>query len=939
MWELCDRKVEANLHTLQGGFRKQRGVIEQLGLLRIISENSIVNKKPLYTACLDIKKAYDTVWRDSILYKLKHKFNIENKLLAIIQNMLLDTSSGLKNENELLINPFDTTLGVVQGSVLSPILYGVFINDLVEELDDSKLGTTYQQHHIPCLLYCDDIILTANDQASIIALLKICERHSKKWNYAFNPTKCNIITNNVQEPLQNLILHRNRKREQLIQKEYLNQMPFYYKNSSIIVQQTAPLILQKYFFETHHVHGYDTKGIMRYWSINVFNKKLRKTIYDFFVANKDITHIQFLIHWQNLKPSFISKKAQFRSITKLYNKKLKYKNTCRYLGAQLCDQNPLGIISDKKTNKSFVKRMFAKEHQLLHNLQLNYVRIHLNIKLPLIKTFFLAYTEIFSQVLPTQNLKKLDDISIKTQIKLCQIYPKRVDHHQFRIFIGIPSPSQRWIMTKLLYYYKMVNNPKHTIYSQLMNECLDNKLPIFKQTKKLIETWIPDITKTLMRNQKEYPMKKYRQEIIKKLTAYNLKKLNIYHPFKEIKFVTSAYIPFYITNIERISKHYPHIKKSHLTKYYELFYYFGWFGKKSNNTKFCRLCNFRVKKSITQHVLCNCKQLNNIRTSYFNRVHNELIEVYNSPDTTHQRLFAFHILQLLEKTNNNNNKLWQIICGMNFYNTHDETFYYNSNIKSDILSYLGFLDTLIGYLASWTTICKSIYNDPHKIKFRNNYAEKSYVPLNYRYPMYLYNNTEVHKYMNNTNIETYSNHITVFTDGAHIYDEEEKYENNDIASIGIFISYKNTQYLFCQAIGAQSIYFAEMYAVAIVLDLMIKLNLPTEIPIDIFCDNQTVIENIYKTPKFPSFPNMLYKCQQMIEKKNVIIHKVKSHEPNDEIIGNKIADEAADYAIKYNFCRRVPTPFYEWINSKAVRKDFGCYGQTDQILWDLFDPG
>ena len=66
----------------------------------------------------------------------------------------------------------------------------------------------------------------------------------------------------------------------------------------------------------------------------------------------------------------------------------------------------------------------------------------------------------------------------------------------------------------------------------------------------------------------------------------------------------------------------------------------------------------------------------------------------------------------------------------------------------------------------------------------------------------------------------------------------------------------------------------------------------------------------------------------MIEKNNAIIHKVKSHESTSEITGNKTADEDADYAVKYKFTRSIPTPLYEWTNSKTVRKDFGCYGQT-----------
>ena len=52
---------------------------------------------------------------------------------------------------------------------------------------------------------------------------------------------------------------------------------------------------------------------------------------------------------------------------------------------------------------------------------------------------------MFDQILPFSQLKLLDQISYKSQLKLCQIYHKRAKPNQFRIFIAIPSPSDRWI--------------------------------------------------------------------------------------------------------------------------------------------------------------------------------------------------------------------------------------------------------------------------------------------------------------------------------------------------------------------------------------------------------------------------------------------------------------------------------------------------------------
>ena len=112
-----------------------------------------------------------------------------------------------------------------------------------------------------------------------------------------------------------------------------------------------------------------------------------------------------------------------------------------------------------------------------------------------------------------------------------------------------------------------------------------------------------------------------------------------------------------------------------------------------------------------------------------------------------------------------------------------------------------------------------------------------------------------------------------------------KYKKQNKAGIGIFVSKNLDQYHFLHAIGSQSIFYAELYVIAIIKHLLNKLNLPTSNRIEIFCDNQSVFKTIYKQNNNEIYPHLANKCREMINHHNIIIHKVKSYIPTDTIMG------------------------------------------------------
>ena len=88
----------------------------------------------------DMSKAFDTVPHSSLLNKLTSNFGIAGKLHSWIKAFLINRMQSVKIYNH--ISKFtNVTSGVIQGSVLGPILYAAYTNDIVRCFTYGKLIT------------------------------------------------------------------------------------------------------------------------------------------------------------------------------------------------------------------------------------------------------------------------------------------------------------------------------------------------------------------------------------------------------------------------------------------------------------------------------------------------------------------------------------------------------------------------------------------------------------------------------------------------------------------------------------------------------------------------------------------------------------------------------------------------------------------------------
>ena len=180
-----------SLNHLQGGFRVGYSSIHTAFVFQESVQSLRDLGKKAFVAFLDVKKAFDTVWHEGLFVKL-HEKNIHPRIWHLLVDWYSRSSSCflLKGKRSRV---FSIKQGVRQGAILSPLLYSVYVDALLVQLDECCLGAMVGSVHCPSLMYADDLSLIADTPVKLQSLLDIVSDYASAWRYEINSSKSAVL--------------------------------------------------------------------------------------------------------------------------------------------------------------------------------------------------------------------------------------------------------------------------------------------------------------------------------------------------------------------------------------------------------------------------------------------------------------------------------------------------------------------------------------------------------------------------------------------------------------------------------------------------------------------------------------------------------------------------------------------------------------------------
>ena len=176
-----------NTSDMQFAFKKNHSTVMCSTVLKETINYYLNNGSEVYTCFIDATKAFDRVRHDK-LFQLLIDRNIPalalRAMLDLYQRQLLRTVwKGCVSQS------FTSSNGIRQGGIISPLLFCIYMDELLKRLETEGVGCWIGKHYLGSLGYADDLTVASPSGGGLKQMVATCEKFGDEYSVEYNPTK------------------------------------------------------------------------------------------------------------------------------------------------------------------------------------------------------------------------------------------------------------------------------------------------------------------------------------------------------------------------------------------------------------------------------------------------------------------------------------------------------------------------------------------------------------------------------------------------------------------------------------------------------------------------------------------------------------------------------------------------------------------------------
>jgi hypothetical protein len=185
-------KTKKKISEFQAGFQQGKSSLDHVFVLNSMVQIQLLKKKKLYACFVDLSQAFDSPDHNR-LWTVLLKLGVSAKFVRVFSYLYAYACAKVRSADGVT-GPIKIMKGVLQGESASPSIFNLFLEDIVNRLENSNIaGIKLQLVIVHILLYADDMVIVAPSQETLQMKISVVSRFLKERGLQINFGKTKIV--------------------------------------------------------------------------------------------------------------------------------------------------------------------------------------------------------------------------------------------------------------------------------------------------------------------------------------------------------------------------------------------------------------------------------------------------------------------------------------------------------------------------------------------------------------------------------------------------------------------------------------------------------------------------------------------------------------------------------------------------------------------------